>query len=37
MMIWFTRESWRYMSGRRHPLRFLAGYPRALFRWLVLP
>ena len=34
MLWWFTCESWKYMEGRHRPLRFILGYPRALFRWI---
>jgi hypothetical protein len=36
-MIWFTRESWKYMSGRKYPVRFILGYPRALYRYWFAP
>lgn len=34
-MLWFTRESWKYMDGRHKPLRFVLGYPKALWRYLI--
>jgi hypothetical protein len=33
-IIWFTRESWKYMAGRDRLVRFLTGYPRALWRFM---
>lgn len=33
-IVWFTRESWKYMAGRKRFTRFLLGYPGALWRFL---